>query len=115
MRNCPGDSRNQDQTYGGGPANLAPGCTTNCAQGTATEPVSKSKANMLFEALKHLKSLVPYEMDEKYPASWCDDSASSLKAFFPDLKDRDIIELLAKRVPKRHAGINSKALHKLRA
>ena len=105
MRSCPGDSRNKDQTYGGGPATLAPNCTV-----TATEPMSRSRANNLFEALKLLKTLVPYEMDEKYPASWCDDMAASLRSFYPDLKDRDIIELLAKRVPKKHAGINSKAL-----
>ena len=44
MRNCPGDSRNKDQTYGGGPATLAPNCTI-----TATEPMNHSRANNPFE------------------------------------------------------------------
>ena len=121
-QNCPGESRNRVQTCGGGPATFAPNRTATAAEPMnqartnnpfeTAEPMSRARAraNSLFEALKLLKTIVPYEMDEKYPSSWCDDSAASLKSIFPDLEDRDVIELLAKRVPKKHAGINSKAL-----
>ena len=122
MQNCPGEKRKNDQIHVRGPATLGPNPTATAAEPMirirannpfeTSEPISRSRAraNSLFEALKLLKTIVPNDMDEKFPASWCDDSAASLKSIFPDLEDRDVIELLAKRVPKKHAGINSKAL-----
>ena len=64
-----------------------------------------SRMGQKYEALKILRSLIPNELDDAHAGSWVDDAADGVRQYFPLLGESDIIELLVKRLPKRHLGV----------
>ena len=63
-----------------------------------------------FEALKSLRNLVPYELEDRHPTMWVDAGVRAIREFFPHLSEREIMELLIRRLPKKFAGVNSRGL-----
>ena len=68
----------------------------------------------LFEALKSLKSLVPWELDDRHASVWVDSGKTSIREFFPSLSDQEVMELLIRRLPKKYVGVNSRGLYSCR-
>ena len=68
----------------------------------------------LFEALKSLKSLVPWELDDRHASVWVDSGATGIREFFPSLSDQEVMELLIRRLPKKYVGVNSRGLYSCR-
>ena len=65
----------------------------------------------MFEALKNLRALVPLDLDDRYPTTWVDEGVTSIRQFFPKLTECQLIELLVKRLTKKHGGAASRDLH----
>ena len=98
------DSETETESY------YEPEPETRSRKKASLNRVELASPNM-FEALKHLRHMVPQDLDDRYPTSWIEDGASSIREYFADLTDYQVIQLLIKRFPKKYSGPVSRDLH----
>ena len=63
-----------------------------------------SAASQRLEALKILKTLIPHDLNDQLVDQFVIQAFRSIKRYFPKLVDRDIIELVTHRLPKKLAN-----------
>ena len=63
-----------------------------------------SAASQRLEALKILKTLIPHDLNDQLVDQFVIQAFRSIKRYFPKLNDKDIIELVTHRLPKKLAS-----------